>query len=453
MRKDQVDKQAEAEALVRGAVNQPVSLSFLRGKQLKIVVELACEPDGLGLDGLAERCLVHDLDNLRRECQRLERNWGLLNSLAGAHGRQTWCLVGRLDLIQGRLFWTAQPESLPDKTRRMRAQSAGKRGKPAAGSPATRNTGSRYISPQTQLPENSVTGCAEAGNTGSCPAAGGLEKPAAGGPEIDKTSSCCDPAAQQPEKSASGESLSISNESLTLNSLESLDSSLNDQALERENRRLLKNAHLLFGSPVTWHASFAGKRTLEVLGWLAQAGLAFRQGRLIHPWGVVYKGLLGQLQKKEPDEKFLEAPEKYLPDKYLEACGLAHYGCRDCELEFGRMSDLDAHRLACHLELDQLEESESESEPIRKGLLPDPELQQAWLTIQDQLKASVPFGVYNKYIHDTWPVGWDRESGLLSVGVPSPESAAWLGQRLPEAVERLLGSILNCEVRIRLVVS
>ena len=181
MRKDQVDKQAEAEALVRGAVNQPVSLSFLRGKQLKIVVELACEPDGLGLDGLAERCLVHDLDNLRRECQRLERNWGLLNSLAGAHGRQTWCLVGRLDLIQGRLFWTAQPESLPDKTRRMRAQSAGKRGKPAAGSPATRNTGSRYISPQTQLPENSVTGCAEAGNTGSCPAAGGLEKPAAGG--------------------------------------------------------------------------------------------------------------------------------------------------------------------------------------------------------------------------------------------------------------------------------
>ncbi len=442
-------KEKELEQVVRMALNEPVSLTFLNGKQIKILLELFPEPGGLPLNVLAERCQVRDLMTLNGDCQALKSKWGLLNSLIGAHGRLTWSLVGRLDLKKARLVWSAQPEAKLVKTRPGKSSAAQKGGKPKAGSPPALSGSGKTESWEDPAAQKRGKPKAEKKSWKNrlaqnlkIPKAGG----AAGWSELGISESWKSKAAQNRKKSEAAGSLK-SIKSLKSDSKEPLDSSLEVQGQERENRQLLKNAKILFVNPVNWHPSFAGKSRAEILGWLAQASQAHRQGRLTHPWGLAYKGLLGKLKQKLPDDNFQENPERYLPEEYLEACGLASYACPDCDLEFGRRSDLGKHQDECH----PYEERDEPTEPERPGLLQDQLMVNAWQQTLDHLETQMSWGVFQTRVKHTWPVEWDETEGLLSLRAGSLETATWLENRLPAMAGKILSMVLNREVKVRMV--
>ena len=399
-------------SLLRGGMNDLVDLDFFSGKRLKILAVLSSEQSGLTLEALAQHCLVRDLNSLRKLCQELEQNLGMLVSRRGAHGQQTWSLVGRLDLIRGRLFWAPQNAEISLAKKAQPEPEVGK-------NPGREN----------ELRQK-------------------LEKPQAGGAraglDLEKSPNWPVEIFQRVENSRSGGDIDSLKPDLK-NRLVYLDSR------ETDNQELLKNASLLFGKPVNWQASFSKKQPDEILAWLAQAWQARISGRSDRPWGLVYRGLLGELRQKQPDKRYRDAPWEYLPDDYLEACGLAHSACSDFDLVCRSRVDPDADQ-------DQIR-----PEPEDPGLLESEvaapvstqsgRILSAWQAVLGQLDTRMSRSAFQAWVCDTLPVGWDEASGLLSVAASSAEAVEWLDSRLASAARRMLCGILDCEVELRFVVS
>ena len=145
---------------------------------------------------------------------------------------------------------------------------------------------------------------------------------------------------------------------------------------ETENKKLLENAYLLFGKPVTWHESFARLSQDEILAWFAQA--FDNREKLTRPYGLVFNGLMGKLRQKTPDKHYQANPLRYLPQDFLEACGLVQYSC--CGFEFAHRADLEKHQVETHKE-PEMPEFDEDSEPNFAPELVDSRIALAWSSL------------------------------------------------------------------------
>ena len=200
-------------------------------------------------------------------------------------------------------------------------------------------------------------------------------------------------------------------------------------ARDGENKLLLEKTNLLFAYPVVWHAEFAEKSGFELLAWLAQAWQAARQKKSDRPWGIVYKGLRGQMRQRLPDKPYRSDPWHYLPAAYLEACGLLVAGGEDA------------------LEIDEVDPP-PELELTLPPTAEEVRLQNAWQETLTKLEANTPRQVFEKWIRGTHPLEWDAADGVLTVAAGSEERAAWLQDRLASTAQNWLRGILLCKVKI-----
>ena len=453
--------QSAGAPLANDAKNQPICLAEFSAKKLKILIVLASEQAGLTLSALAQRCLVRDLERVRIECRILKQNWGMLDLRYAEHGKQTWLLVGSLKLLKGSLYWQAwgheeaqsglaQVLPEPEKTVSHAEKAASRREK--AGT---------TLAQMPPAPEKTVSHAEKAASRREKASTALAQMP----PEPEKTVGHAEKAASHRKKAGTtaAESLVLKDsyllESLILDpkSDNLLDSDRNlepavPDSQERENRRLLENADLLFGKAVTWNAGFAFKPRAEVLGWLAQAWQAHKRGKSDRPWGLAYRGLLGTLTQKLADKNYRANPDQYLPAEFLEACGLLSFACGECELQFGLRRDLQAHQDECHPELeDGLVEAEPEL--VRAGLVQDLRIVTAWQIVLDQLEGMLPRSTFRNWMAETWPVAWEPGSGLLSVRVGSARLALLLDESMALTCRNVLRGVLNRDVNVCFVFS
>lgn len=89
----------------------------------------------------------------------------------------------------------------------------------------------------------------------------------------------------------------------------------------RHNQQYLFHTAKLFDNPVLWNSRFNGLKEGLVLGWIAQALDGYDRGRVLQPWGIIYRGLLGELPNRYPDKRFRDEPHKILPRDWLFRAG------------------------------------------------------------------------------------------------------------------------------------
>ncbi|HEY3312015.1 MAG TPA: hypothetical protein VGK00_10280 [Anaerolineales bacterium] len=474
-------------------MSEYVDLGFLKGNRLKIVTVLAPEVDGLTLEALARGCLVRDLKALRQTCHDMEQNWGLLVSRKSAHGRLIWSLPGQLALVAGRLCLGPQGGENPRTA--SRASAAGEGKSPSCEADESGESEKFRVGGNSINPERGKSPFCENGESGES------EKFRVGGnshiPERGKAPTCEDDGLlrnpeklreevgvrgsdrgkipfyhgkrpQKGENPRSGrrmfEADSLRSDSFKTDSRKDLinkDSIQPDLgaktgsnfSLEQENRLLLRRANLLFGKPVKWHESFSEKQPWELLGWLAQAWQAYQRGKSDRPWGLVYRGLLGELRQKEPDRAYRAEPWLSLPDEYLQACGLVDDLSAEPEQESLEWDEPPAYSPQSDPQAE--DEISEEDEPLMSPprWAQDGRIVKAWQVVLQDLESSTSRAAFQTWMRDTWPVGWDEPSGLLSVAARDQEAVEWLDDRLASTTRRMLCGILNREVQVRFVLA
>jgi hypothetical protein len=482
-----------------GRVSKYMDLGFLKGNRLKIITVLAPEVEGLTLEALARRCLVRDLNTLRATCRDLEKNWGLLASRKSAHGRQTWSLPGELAVVAGRLCLAFQNGEKPPSESLSRALELGnipfcEDG--GIGNPEKFRTGDNLseselgktpsceqveIRDPEKFRTRSGLGGSEMGKTQFYEPEKPIqdtEKPRAGdsprGSELGKTTFHEGKLPQNGEKPTTARRIfnadSLRSDSLKTDSLKKdlidkdyinkdshePDSETNPattSSQERENRVLLRRARLMFGKPVNWHESFSEKPAFEILGWLAQAWQAYQRGKSDRPWGLVYRGLLGELRQKQPDRPYRIDPWRSLPDAYLEACGLAAFAGGQDDLEPPDRDELPAGSQEPDSPPEALDIEASEPDMHQPGVLQEGRIVKAWQAVLEDLESSTTRATFQTWMRDTQPVGWDESTGLLSVAAGDQKTVEWLDDRLTSTTQRLLCGILNRKVRVRFVLA
>jgi|GEM_PF-6299171 len=89
----------------------------------------------------------------------------------------------------------------------------------------------------------------------------------------------------------------------------------------RHTQQYLLQSDRLFEHAVLWHPSFGEIPEKTVLGWMAQALDGSQHGKITQPWGIVYRGMLGELPTRQPDKRYREEPERVLGSEFLALCG------------------------------------------------------------------------------------------------------------------------------------
>ena len=89
----------------------------------------------------------------------------------------------------------------------------------------------------------------------------------------------------------------------------------------RHNQQYLLQSVRLFEHSVLWHPNFGEIPEKTVLGWMAQALDGSHRGKITQPWGIVYRGMLGELPTQLPDKRYREEPERVLGYEFLALCG------------------------------------------------------------------------------------------------------------------------------------
>ena len=359
-------------------MNNSLDLRLLSGAMAKVILLLEHHPQGLTLREISCLCGVRDLGYLRKDCHALQEMGLLEVACYEAHGRAVWLLVN----LEG----GEKPSS--------EAVSGGEK-PPARGEKPSSENRSRGQKPPSEDPS------------------GGEKSPGGG------------------EKPPSEESL----KDLRLKDSVSKTLSCESQAVcdEGSKRFWLEQAVLLFGKPVTWHASFAQKEAGELLGWLAQAHEAWRNRQSSRPWGLVYKGLRGEMASKQPDRRFREDPLAWLPEEYLKVCGL------------------EAAAPPPDPQPEEDEQDPEESDPL--GLLPPEQarIARAWQSLLGLLEEEMPRGMFEGWVSDTRVLDWDENEGLLRVLARDAPAVEWLESRIQSLAGRLLCGILNCAVQVQFV--
>ncbi|HEY3310568.1 MAG TPA: hypothetical protein VGK00_02905 [Anaerolineales bacterium] len=445
-----------------GRMEALVDVCTLNKKLEIILVRLSPFPGGLTLEELGQRCGMRDLGELRKACRELEQQRGMLVSNIGAHGQRTWRMLGRLLLKDGWLCWSAQvQEKLPSASPRAEQKV---------------DHAAEWYELYFQMWENQCTGGGPSTGSGcpaqqmveNLPAGGGntlqvVENPAIhgiGSPQVvEKSPAVRETSAPDGEKTASWPVIApqVVENPTTARSLLNQDSLREDlyhlksrdlststktnasrnfsgQRTE-QNRLLLKNAHLIFGKPVTWHANFASAPPEEVLAWLAQAFMAWQEGRVEHPWGLVYRGLLGQLRQKNPDKIYLAGARSYLPADYLQACGEPRPRVGAGESSQGGAGETEPE--------DSPEDADAPENPLEK----------TWQAVIGILEADMPRATFLRWVCNTHALDWEEANGVFRVAAGSAQAASWLQERLALLAGRTLCGMLNRQVEVRFAVA
>ena len=361
-------------------MSESIDLRLLSGAMAKVVLLLQQQPAGLTLRDISRLSGLRDISGLRQACRDLERLGHLRVRQRMAHGQLVWLLAAD----PGKSLCSEPPASRENQ--------------PAASPRAGKN-------PPSEKPDNRENPPPASPESGeNRPADESLKDSRFKNLSQKGFNSQIEPGAPEPAFAGAG---------------------------EREKRQWLEQAVLLFGKPVTWHASFAHKTPAEILAWLAQAREAWRAQHSHRPWGLVYKGLLGALPQPKPDARFCADPLRFLPDDYLRACGLA-----PVDLPEDPLDELDEPP-----EIDPLELLPPEQARIAR----------AWQLALGQLERQMPRGGFETWLSDTRALDWDAESGLLRVLARDAAAVDWLESRIQSSAAHLLCGILNCAVRVQFV--
>lgn len=237
-------------------------------------------------------------------------------------------------------------------------------------------------------------------------------------------------------------------------------------------KNILAHSSILFGEPgvVMARLDLDAIQVHYALGWMAQAYDQRRRSDyprgLENPAGLVYSRLRDGEQPK-PREQYYIAPEKYLPDAFLEVLGLVHYVCGSCLQKFTTRAELDQHEKlmficehGCEVHFHTMDEVEShyQSEHVRQtvdaaveALGADSEGGRAWMRVKETLQAEMPRANFESWVQDTQAVSYDGK--VLTVGARNVFTRDWLESRLESTIERLLIGILSAKVTVRFVVA
>jgi predicted transcriptional regulator len=165
-----------------------------------------------------------------------------------------------------------------------------------------------------------------------------------------------------------------------------------------------------------------------VIAWLAQAYDQHKQGKISHPWALVYRRL--QAQRALPDKKYQADPLAFLPNEYLVALGLAEPDVVDVE-------------------------PDSEPEIVRVTeyvCTVEAAVYDAWITVQEQLRQDLRKVEYETWVLGTYPVCFD--GGVLRIGCRNVYGADWLRDRLVTRVQPALARLLgDAQLRVEFIVA
>lgn len=284
------------------------------------------------------------------------------------------------------------------------------------------------------------------------------------------------PATGDSRLESSLESLDSLNLLKDLEDSNSLDSGADAGNPETEFERILdgktsaetlcKQAFLLFGKPVRCDDVISSRTLLEILGWMAQAYQ--ERENLMHPYGVVYRGLRRELKKRgkvdssiRPDPQYAQ-PFEHLPSEYLSAVGLENYivsRCKKCGMANGK------HTEHCECVWTEWREIETETVVIIEPGMINPALDErrngglamsindSWARALTTLQQEMPRASFETWVRDTMPSSWDEKTYSVTVATRNSYARDWLESRFTPTCERILSDLLEAPTKIKFCVA
>jgi hypothetical protein len=191
------------------------------------------------------------------------------------------------------------------------------------------------------------------------------------------------------------------------------------------------------------------------LGWIAQAA---DSPKVRSPWSLVYRRLADPAAP-QPDRKYLQDPERYLPEAYRIELGMMIDGCSTAGPDD---ADVGAGQPALSAGQAQDRPGSGEGEKVtardphaeggdNAGALArnaggDDTGPQAWEYAKTQLKQDMNRASFQAYVEPSRVTHY--EAGLFTIQAPSQYAREWMESRLDSTARRLLMGICNQEVRI-----
>lgn len=192
---------------------------------------------------------------------------------------------------------------------------------------------------------------------------------------------------------------------------------------------ILENLPILFKGDLSLSEVPADTSPELALAWAAKLYKDFtRPGSdFRNPLGTMRNRLLAREKRKLHLEM--------LPDEYLVAIGLQQP--RPVEMAVEALesgSDED----------DQGEEIGADFEHA--------EIKRAWAALLGQLQLEMQRHIFESQVSETRPVGWQPETGLLTIAARTENAREWLEARLKSTVERMLPGVLGRGISVEFVV-
>jgi hypothetical protein len=249
-------------------------------------------------------------------------------------------------------------------------------------------------------------------------------------------------------------------ESLSLKDSESSTSKSAQNVLEWPAvEKILGATPILFGDPgvITRGLHLENITPLIALGWIAHAWDQWpqggRHGDLRSPAGLVYKNLADP-DKPRPRAKYYDGGwKRVLPESFLEVLGLAEITCDQCSEIFMKRELLNSHVESEHPAPEPNIEiaSPNPAEIITRRFDGHMSAEQAWQTVQDQLRMEMPRSSFETWVRDTQAIHY--ENSILMIAAANAYARDWLESRLTSTIERLLIGILNSKVAVSFVIA
>lgn len=218
---------------------------------------------------------------------------------------------------------------------------------------------------------------------------------------------------------------------------------------ERIGAALEHLPELFDGSSVTSKGLPTSLHWEKVIGWIAYA--YDKRTSLSAPCGLIYSKLVDG-REPAPYIKYMERPEDFLPESYLELIGLLAVPCQYCDETFYSRAERDAHQQAAHpypcMECDAWHATEQEAkahydarhnpdrvhEAVR--VQGDETLTPLWEQVLSGLRDVVPTASFETWVQSSAAVGADGQA--LIVGTRNSYARDWLQSRVATQVVQLL---------------
>lgn len=235
---------------------------------------------------------------------------------------------------------------------------------------------------------------------------------------------------------------------------------LNDSSSESRSRKSSENLNFAFDCDrilaaisVLFDASIGNTvhpdiQLVDILAWTAKGWK--ERGNFRDPNGAV--GMIcNRIKKGMPaPARWRNNYHQYLPESFLENCGLLKFSCTICEIDFRDRAEFETH--ACPEDKSKAYQAAHAGNAVElsddyEALEPDEtvteRIEQAWQSLLGQLQMEMPRASFDTWVRGSKVVSC-RE-GILKVGVRNSYARDWLANRLTETVNKILVQILNVQ--------